>query len=41
MPFSTFNSNRQIVEGYLAWKWGLQTSLPSDHPYNSNLSMPY
>ena len=24
---------RQIIEGYLAWKWGLQTGLPSDHPY--------
>jgi len=26
-------SRRQQVEGYLAWKWGLQKSLPSDHPY--------
>jgi hypothetical protein len=25
--------NRQSVEGYLAWKWGLQGSLPSTHPY--------
>jgi hypothetical protein len=24
---------RQQVEGYLAWKWGIQTSLPSNHPY--------
>ena len=24
---------RQQIEGYLAWKWGLQASLPSDHPY--------
>jgi hypothetical protein len=24
---------RQYVEGYLAWKWGLQASLPSTHPY--------
>jgi hypothetical protein len=24
---------RQVVEGYLAWKWGMQTTLPSDHPY--------
>jgi len=23
------------VEGYLAWKWGLQNSLPSSHPYFS------
>lgn len=24
---------RQQVEGYLAWKWGLQGSLPANHPY--------
>lgn len=23
----------QKIEGYLAWKWGLQGSLPWDHPY--------
>ena len=28
---STFE--RQQVESYLAWKWGLQASLPSDHTY--------
>jgi len=26
-------SNRQLIEGYLAWKWGLQASLPNTHPY--------
>jgi hypothetical protein len=26
-------SQRQQVEGYLAWKWGLQGSLPATHPY--------
>jgi hypothetical protein len=26
-------SQRQQVEGYLAWKWGLQNNLPSTHPY--------
>lgn len=25
--------DRQKIEGYLAWKWGLHTSLPLDHPY--------
>jgi hypothetical protein len=25
--------DRQVVEGYLAWKWGLQNNLPSTHPY--------
>ena len=26
---------RQMVEGYLAWKWNLQLSLPTNHPYYS------
>ena len=26
-------AERQKVEGYLAWKWGLETQLPYDHPY--------
>ena len=31
---STLTTNmRQIVEGYLAWKWFLQSSLPRTHPY--------
>jgi hypothetical protein len=30
-PLST--SQRQQVEGYLAQKWGLQTTLPTTHPY--------
>ena len=25
---------KQQVEGYLAWKWGIQSSLPSGHPYS-------
>ncbi len=25
--------NRQTVEGYLAWKWGISTLLPSWHPF--------
>jgi hypothetical protein len=29
------DTQRQLVEGYLAWKWGLQASLPADHPYKS------
>jgi hypothetical protein len=27
--------DRQTVEGYLAWKWGLQGSLPAAHPYRN------
>jgi hypothetical protein len=30
-------TTRQSVEGYLAWKWGLQTALPTNHPYYSTL----
>lgn len=26
-------AQRQQVEGYLAWKWGLQANLPSNHPF--------
>jgi autotransporter-associated beta strand protein len=28
-------SDRQIAEGYLAWKWGTVASLPADHPYKN------
>jgi hypothetical protein len=30
---------RQQVEGYLSWKWGLQANLPSSHPYYSFLPL--
>lgn len=26
-------ADRQRIEGYLAWKWGLVASLPANHPY--------
>lgn len=29
------DTDRQLTDGYLAWKWGLQSSLPSDHPYKN------
>jgi hypothetical protein len=29
-------SQRQQVEGYLAWKWGLQSSLPVGHTFKNN-----
>jgi hypothetical protein len=32
-PLNPFG--RQQVEGYLAWKWGLTSFLPSNHPYKS------
>lgn len=28
-------ANRQKIEGYLAWKWGIQSRLPVGHPYLS------
>ena len=28
-------TERQQVEGYLAWKWGLQANLPPTHPYKN------
>ena len=30
---SLSTAQRQQVEGYLAWKWGIVANLPSDHPY--------
>jgi hypothetical protein len=32
---SLSTSDRQKVEGFLSWKWGLQTNLPNTHPYYS------
>ena len=29
------DQQRQQIEGYLAWKWGLQTNLPAGHPYKN------
>jgi len=29
-------AQRQDVEGYLAWKWGFQTTLPANHPYRNS-----
>lgn len=28
-------ADQQKTEGYLAWKWGLQGNLPSNHPYKN------
>ena len=33
-------NQRQQIEGYLAWKWNLQTSLPTTHPYYNNAYLP-
>ena len=34
-------NQRQQVEGYLAWKWGLQSSLINTHPYYSAPPLQY
>jgi hypothetical protein len=34
-PSFLTTAERQRIEGYLAWKWGLQDSLPADHTYKS------
>ena len=28
-------TQRQQIEGYLAWKWGLQSTLPAGHPFKT------
>jgi hypothetical protein len=34
MYYRSFDvTERQTLEGQLAWKWGLESSLPVDHPY--------
>jgi hypothetical protein len=34
LVFNKFlTTDLQRVEGYLAWKWGVQKSLPPDHPH--------
>ena len=38
--FAITTAQRQQVEGYLAWKWGLQANLPSTQPYK-NLAPSY
>jgi hypothetical protein len=35
MVQTTDTTTRQKIEGYLAHKWGLTSSLPNDHPYKS------
>ena len=29
-------TTRQRAEGYLAWKWGLESNLPANHPYKNS-----
>ena len=33
---SVLGAERTKIEGYFAWKYGLQSLLPSDHPYKNS-----
>jgi hypothetical protein len=33
---SLTQTQRENIEGYLSWKWGIQANLPSTHPYKSS-----
>lgn len=35
VPTTLSTTDRQKLEGYLAWKWGLQANLPVGHPYKN------
>jgi hypothetical protein len=35
VPYNASDDTRQKLEGYVAWKWGLQGLLPSGHPYKA------
>ncbi len=35
VPTTLSTTNRQKLEGYLAWRWGLQSNLPASHPYKN------
>lgn len=35
LPVAVTTAQQQLIEGYLAWKWGLTANLPSDHPYKN------
>jgi hypothetical protein len=35
VPYGASLDTRQRLEGYAAWKWGLQANLPANHPYKN------
>jgi hypothetical protein len=41
LPRGAEDEERQKIEGYLAHKWGLTGSLPSDHPYKTDAPQSY
>lgn len=34
---TNISASQQLIEGYLAWKWGLVAKLPLSHPYRFNV----
>jgi len=36
VPSALSTADRELYEGYLAWKWGMEANLPSGHPYESS-----
>jgi hypothetical protein len=36
VPSLLANADRQIIDGYTHWKWGLQSRLPADHPFKND-----
>ena len=39
LDYEATTDNRQNLEGYLAWKWGMVPNLPVDHPYKTSPPM--
>jgi hypothetical protein len=35
LPSVISTTDRQLLEGYLAWKWGIEASLPTGHPFRN------
>lgn len=36
LAMSVSSDENELIEGYLAWKWGIQGNLPNDHPYKNS-----
>lgn len=39
LPKAVSSTEREQIEGYLAWKWGLTYALPANHPYRWDTSL--
>ena len=35
------DTERQNLEGYFAWKWGLTANLPTNHPFSGRILAPF